>query len=149
LHQRSEFYFKGGFGSFRFKFDFQITPRKMPEIKRTSLQGGQKFMVFGAFSRTIHNTPVQAVLKTLDLECFMLEDDLEHHRLTSDEDVLSILCFRQFVRMVKAEAVVHRLKALPPDHLEFYKETIVRLVNAKELPAAAMEQFEHAFPLIM
>ena len=105
-------------------------------------------MMFGAFSKMISNTPVQAVLKSLDLECKMLEDDLEHHRLTSDEDILSILCFRQFVRMAQAEAVVSRFKPLPPDHLEFYKETIVRLVNAKELPAAAIEQFEHAFLLI-
>lgn len=106
-------------------------------------------MVFGTFSKMISGMPIQAVLKTLDLECRMLAEDLECHRLTSHEDALSILSFGEFVRMVKAGEVVHRLRTSPPDHLEFYKETVVRLVNANELPASAMEQFEQAFSLIV
>jgi hypothetical protein len=34
---------------------------------------------------------------------------------------------------------------LPPEHIEFYKETIVRLVQANELPPGAMGQFDFAF----
>jgi hypothetical protein len=110
---------------------------------------GAQFMVFGAFSNMISKMPIQAVLKSLDLECKMLEDDLQHHRLTVDEDTFSILCFSLFVQKVKAGEVMHRLKPVPYDHLEFYKETVVRLVNANELPASAMQQFERAFPLIL
>jgi hypothetical protein len=105
-------------------------------------------MVFGAFSKMIHNMPVQAVLKTLELQCRMLEADLENHRLASDEDALSILCFNQFLQTIKIGQKVQRFRSLPLDHLEFYRETITRLVNAKELPASAMEHFEHAFPMV-
>jgi hypothetical protein len=106
-------------------------------------------MVFGAFSKMISNLPVQAVLKALDLECEMIEDDLKHHRLALDEDTFSILCFSRFVQDVKAGKAMHRLKPLPPDHLEFYKETVVRLVNATELPPSVMGQFERAFSIIV
>jgi hypothetical protein len=77
----------------------------------------------------------------------MLEEDVEHHRLALDGDALSILRFGRFVRMVKSGEVMRRLEFIPLDHLEFYKETLVRLVNATELPASVMEQFEYAFPL--
>lgn len=103
-------------------------------------------MVFGEFSKMVENMPPEAVLKTLDLECRTIEDDLEHHRLASDEDAISILCFRQFIRMAQAEDMMSCLRPLPVDHLKFYRETIARLVNARELPASAMEQFAYAFP---
>jgi hypothetical protein len=103
-------------------------------------------MVFGAFSKMIGGMPVQAVVKMIDLECKMLEEDVEHHRLALDGDALSILRFGRFVRMVKSGEVMRRLEFVPPDHLEFYKETLIRLVNAMELPVSVMKQFEYAFP---
>lgn len=128
----------------------QSIRRKVFKVRVIFLQDGGVFsMIFGAFSKMISSMPVQAVLKTLDLECKMLEDDLEHHCLTGDEDTFSILCFSQFVQKVKAGEVMRRLKSLPFDHLEFYRETVVRLVNANQLPSSAMEQFERAFPLIL
>lgn len=104
-------------------------------------------MVFGVFSKMIHNLPDQAVLRTLDLECGMLEEDLEHQRLTSDGDALSILSFGQFVQMARNGVAIPGAKSLPFDHLEFYRETVTRLVRARELPPSAMELFEDAFPL--
>lgn len=119
--------------------------------KTRALQRGDEGfwdMVFGAFSKMISNMPVQAVIKAIELECKMLESDKENHRVTLDEDAYSILSFGQFIRRVKAGEAVRLNKLLPLDHLEFYRETIVRLVNAGELPASTMEQFENAFPLI-
>jgi hypothetical protein len=106
------------------------------------------FHYFDLFTRTIAALPIKAVVKTLDLECKMLEDDFERQRLASTEDAFSILCFRQFVRMAKSGEAMQCVKPLPPDHVEFYKETIVRLVQAEELPASAMKQFDYAFHLI-
>jgi hypothetical protein len=103
---------------------------------------------FYIFTRTIAHLPTEAIIKALDLECNMLEDDFEHERLASLEDANSILCFRQFLRMAEAAKMMFRVKCFPPDHLEFYKETIVRLVHAKELPASAMEQFDYAFRVV-
>jgi hypothetical protein len=138
------------FAPFHFRFDFSNHNLQIVKNQGTFLQGGEAYcMVFGTFSKMISGMPIQAVLKTLDLECRMLAEDLECHRLSSREDALSILSFGEFVRMVKAGEMVHRLKTSPPDHLEFYKETVVRLVNANELPKSAMEQFEQAFSLIV
>jgi hypothetical protein len=103
---------------------------------------------FDIFTRTIAHLPTKAIIRALDLECNMLEDDFEHERLASLEDANSILCFRQFLRTAEAAKMMLRAKCFPPDHLEFYKETIVRLVQARELPTSAMERFDYAFRVV-
>lgn len=102
---------------------------------------------FQVFSRTISRLPAQAVLKTLDAECEAIRVELENGRNHATPDELSVLCFREYVRLVKRKAVVPCSKILPPDHLEFFKETIVRLIQEGELPASAMEEFDFAFLL--
>jgi hypothetical protein len=105
-------------------------------------------MGFRTFSKMISDIPAKAVLKALDLECKSLELDLELHRSSFDEDSFSILCFRQFVRMVKEGESMRCLTPLPSDHLEFYRETIDRLMKADNLPASAMEQFDYTFRFV-
>lgn len=105
--------------------------------------------VFDLFAKMITGLPPRAVLKALDLECKMLEDDIQNHHLVLAEDAFSIICFRQFVRMAKQGEAMRCIKPLSPDHVEFYKQTIVRLVHADELPPAAMEQFDYTFPVIL
>lgn len=105
-----------------------------------------RFVVFGAFSKTVGHLPSEAIIRALDLECQMLRDDLEHNRLDLDEDTSSILYFSQFIKMVKNGQAVRRARFLPLDHLEFYRETIVKLIQANELPSSAMDQFQNAFP---
>jgi hypothetical protein len=104
-------------------------------------------MTFGAFSKMVSNLPPEAIIGAMDRECQTLEDDLEHDRLT-DDDAISILCFKQFIQMARRREVIRCAKRLPPDHLEFYRVTLVRLVQANELRASVMEQFERAFSLI-
>lgn len=104
-------------------------------------------MVFGVFSKVISGLPIQAVLRTIDLECNMLENDQKHHPWLVDRDASSIISFRRFLKTITLGKTLGHFNPLPPDHLEFYRETIVRLVKANELPSSAMEEFEHAFPL--
>src|ERR1700723_1867891 len=101
--------------------------------------------IFDLFTRTITDLPIKAVIKALDLECKMLEEDFAHNRLAMPKDALSILCFWQFVRTVKSGETMRCVKPLPAVHIEFYKTTIVRLVQANELPPSAMEQFDCTF----
>jgi hypothetical protein len=101
--------------------------------------------IFSVFSRMISNLPAQAILKALEAECKMLQDDFENYRIGLSEDALSILCFGQFVKMIKTDSMMRCSSHLPPDHAEFYKETIIRLIHAGELPDSAMDQFDHAF----
>jgi hypothetical protein len=104
-----------------------------------------ELQVFGLFAKMINGLPARAILKALDLECKTLEDDFEHHRSALAEDAFSILSFRQFVRMAQLGTAMHCIKPLPPDHIEFYKNTIVRLIQADELPASAMKDFDFTF----
>src|ERR1700691_1381187 len=101
--------------------------------------------VFELFAKVIRGLPPQGILKALEIECLMLKNDLENHHLPLPEDAFSIFYFREFVRAIALGHILHPVKPLPPDHIEFYKETIVRLVKANELPQAALDQFDYAF----
>lgn len=101
--------------------------------------------VFEVFTKLIGNLPQEAIINALDVECQMLADDLNNRRLDSPDAALSIISFRQFVHTVRDGKTMERVKSLPPDHIEFYKETIVRLIQAGQLPQSAMDQFDSTF----
>ena len=101
--------------------------------------------LFETFAKTISNLPSECVLKALDSECKMLEIDNENNRLEGFEDALSIFSFRQFLRMAREGQAMQCVRRLPLDHIEFYKETIVRLVHSGQIPKMAMEQFDYTF----
>lgn len=101
--------------------------------------------IFELFAGVIARLPPEAVLKAIDLECNMLESDANERRLPVPTDAFSIFCFREFVRAVQRGQAMREVAPLPPDHLEFFKETVVRLVQADELPPAAMQQFDYIF----
>jgi hypothetical protein len=100
---------------------------------------------FDLFEEKIITMPAKSILGALDLECKLLEEDLGAFRSSFAEDEFSILCFRQFIRSVKSGAGIFPRQCLPPDHLELYKHTVVRLVHVAELPPAAMDAFEGSF----
>lgn len=104
-----------------------------------------EFRIFELFTRMIRDIPPQGVLKALDLECQMLKNDLENNRLPLPKDAFSIFYFREFVHAAKVGRTLNCGRSLPPDHVEFFKETIDRLVRANELPKAAMDHFDDAF----
>ncbi|HEV2329918.1 MAG TPA: hypothetical protein VGY56_14145 [Verrucomicrobiae bacterium] len=101
--------------------------------------------IFELFTRIIADVPARAIIRELDLECEMLEDDLRRHHRPLTRDSFSILRFGQFVRAAKIGREICSVTALPPDHLEFYKTTVVRLIQARELPLSATDQFDHTF----
>ncbi|MGH7940081.1 MAG: hypothetical protein ACREE6_06005 [Limisphaerales bacterium] len=102
-------------------------------------------LVFDLFARMITSLPAGVILKALDLEAKMLERDSENHRLYLPADAYSIFCFRQFVRVVKFGGTIPNCKPLLPAHLNFYKKTVARLIEAKELPESATKAFDDAF----
>ena len=103
--------------------------------------------IFGIFSRMLSNMPAHGVLRALEAECKMMEADLKRYHENLREDVRSILCFGQFIRMVNTHKVERLSMFLPFDHVEFYKETIIRLIQAQELPPSSMDDFDFAFSL--
>lgn len=104
-----------------------------------------RHQIFELFAGVIARLPPEAVLKAIDLECNMLENDAKERRLPVPEDASSIFYFREFVRAVQLGQLMRKVTSLPPDHIEFLKETIVRLIQVNELPPGAMNQFDCVF----
>ena len=100
--------------------------------------------LFVAFSRTIEGIPAEAVLRAVELERWMIQDDLAHKRTMPIFDALSILGFCHFLKAIKLGMEIHP-SALPVEHVPFYGKTVGRLVEAGELPLSAREQFDTAF----
>lgn len=104
-----------------------------------------QFDSFDRFARKIAAVPAREVLNALDLKCKILQDDLGTYRSAFTEDAFSILCFRQFLRSARMGSPADFIRSFPADHIELYKQLVVRLVKAGELPPSAMEWFDTAF----
>jgi hypothetical protein len=116
--------------------------------ERGVLEPDMRVKIFELFTRTIKNLPTEAIFKVVDLECKMLKDDYENHGIDLPEDAFSIFSFRQFLRLAKYGETMRCIKPLPPDHIEFYKMIIVRLIQANLLPTSAIELFDRTFHLL-
>lgn len=104
-----------------------------------------EFESFDHFAEKIITMPAKAIVGALALNCKLLDEDLRVYRSAFAKDEYSILCFRQFLRSVRSGCGIFPRRCLPPDHLELFKHTIVRLVHVDELPPEAMDAFDGAF----
>ncbi len=107
-----------------------------------------QFDSFDRFATKISAVPVREVLNALDLKCKILQDDLGNYRSAFTEDAFSILCFRQFLRSAKMGSSVDFIRSFPADHIELYKQIVVRLVKVGELPRLAMGWFDTSFVVL-
>lgn len=99
--------------------------------------------LFERFTAMIDKVPAKGVVRAAELECQMLQSDLARKRTLPIEEVRSILAFCEFLKMRLATRAPHC--ALPMQHLGFYRKTVERLIEARELPSEAKEQFDEAF----
>jgi hypothetical protein len=100
--------------------------------------------LFESFCEMLESIPSKAVLRAVDAERRMVEDDLEKQRTERDEYVVSILSFCNFlIRAVTGGYV--SLPAFPVEHCAFYRKIVHRLVDAGELPPEMMTQFDKIF----
>jgi hypothetical protein len=102
-----------------------------------------KTQVFESFAKMINGIPAEGILNAVELERQMLKDDLLYKRV-SDEDVASIFSFCEFLKAATEEDNIIPIE-LPPSHTAFYKKTVMRLIEAGELPAAAKKHFDLTF----
>jgi len=100
--------------------------------------------LFETFAAVIAEIPPQVVPKTLELQQKMLETDVALKRTLPMDDVNSILSFCRFVEALKRGGDCART-TLPEKHLEFYRDTVTRLVEAKVFNSRAREQFDLVF----
>jgi hypothetical protein len=102
--------------------------------------------LFDSFADMIEVIPARAVLRTLERERRMLQEDLALQRPVPVGQAMSILSFCNF-----AEAVGRGLPAPGPAtviaaaEVDFYRKTVARLAASGELPANAMLEFDQAF----
>jgi hypothetical protein len=100
---------------------------------------------FESFCRVIDGLPPKAVIKTAELECQMLEDDLAHERDQINlQEVILLLAFCHFI---KTSALLARMLPmdLPNRHVARYRSIVEKLIEARELPFKAKAQFDSIF----
>jgi hypothetical protein len=101
--------------------------------------------IFGPFERMVQRLPAKAILQGLELEYRMLLDDLQFNRYALTEEANSILCFRGFIQTAKFGGTMYFARPFSLEHHEFYRQTVIRLIEANELPPEALGEFDHIF----
>ena len=99
---------------------------------------------FSSFCRMIDRLPVKGIYRAIDAQSAMLVEDFALRRPVPWEEVFSILYFYHFVLAAAVETDISPVM-VPVEHLEFYRETLHRLVEARELSETALDRFEAAF----
>ncbi len=100
--------------------------------------------LFDSFCEMLESIPIKAVLRAVDAERKMVEDDLDKKRTEPDEYVTSVLGFCNFL-MLAVYGVYDTITRLPPEHRAFYGKIVQRLVDAGELPPEIMGHFDKIF----
>ena len=101
-----------------------------------------KLSLFDSFADMIETIPVGAIFRTLEREERMLQEDLDRQRPVPIKEAESILNFCRFVAAVQAGLPGRAFTTPPhPDHLEFYQNTLARLIDAERLPYYAQAEF--------
>jgi hypothetical protein len=101
--------------------------------------------IFSPFVKMVQRLPTKAIIQALEVEYRMVQNDFERDRIALTEEALSILYFREFIRMAKYGGEVFFTRPFPPEHCEFYRHTLVRLIEANEVPPDAVEKFDQLF----
>ena len=105
---------------------------------------GRKRM-FNLFTETLDGMPPPAVRHFIGRIHATFEDALLYKRIDETRDVLSILCFCQFMSSVFENDVLFPISGLPIEHVAFYRKVVTRLIEANELSAEAQVKFDAVF----
>jgi hypothetical protein len=100
--------------------------------------------LFESFCEMLESIPVKAVLRAVDAERKMVQDDLEKRRTERDEYVTSVLNFCNFLTLAVGDVYAF-IPALPFEHRAFYIKIVQRLVDAGELPSEIGTHLEDIF----
>ena len=99
--------------------------------------------LFEIFANTLDRLPIKGLRRAIELEMRMLEADVSGQRIPDDLEVKSILAFCRFVNYVSTGTTLADVK-LPVAHVAYYRNLVLRLIEAGELPANAITQFDAA-----
>jgi hypothetical protein len=98
---------------------------------------------YDSFASMIDILPARAITRALERQRCMLEEDLALQRPVSLDEAESVLNFCHFVEAVRDGLPGWAFTSPPPpDHLEFYRKTLDRLIASEELPFTARAKFD-------
>jgi hypothetical protein len=100
--------------------------------------------LFQSFCEMLESIPTKTVLRAVEAERKMVEDDLERKRTERDPYVISVLSFCNFLTLAVC-GIYASMAALPVEHRLFYGKVVQRLVDAGELPLVSLDQFNSSF----
>lgn len=100
--------------------------------------------LFESFCEMLESIPTKAVLRAVDAERRMVEDDLVKKRTEMDEYVASVLGFCNFLTLA-VSGIYTSAPGLPFEHCAFYRKIIQELVDAGELPREISRYVEKVF----
>ena len=100
--------------------------------------------IFEQFCELIDGIPPSAILRTVENRCHKLQNDVFSKLVPYGQEVISILTFNRF--LASANGYIEFTPGiLPAPHLAFFRKTIARLVDAKELPGESLKWFDKEF----
>jgi len=90
-------------------------------------------MLFRFFSDIIDGVAPAGVIRAVDLQCRILEDDVMAARSKLTDEAWSILGFRLFIWGLKTGRPVRGILSFPMEHIDFYKRPLQRLQQFLDL----------------
>ena len=100
--------------------------------------------LFESFCDMLDSIPTKAVLRAVEAERRMVENDLENKRTECDRYVVSVLGFCNFLTFAVC-VIYSSMAVLPVEHRAYYGRVVQRLVDAGELPSTSAEYFNRIF----
>jgi hypothetical protein len=97
--------------------------------------------LFEKFCEMLESIPTKAVLRAVEAERKMVEDDLAKKRTERDEEVASVLGFCNFL-MLAMYGMNGSIASLPEEHRAFYSKILHQLLDAGELPSEPVTYFD-------
>jgi len=101
------------------------------------------YRLFNRFADMIDMMPPRGIIKCLELQCRMIEDDFTNQRDIPMKAAISIRNFYQIIQAAGNRQKTPPVADLPIEHVAFYKKTVHRLIQAGELPSGAVESFQN------
>lgn len=99
--------------------------------------------IYDSFAAMIETLPARAIIRALERQRTMLEEDLALQRPVPLKDAESILNFCHFVEAAREGLSGWAFTSPPaPGHLEFYRKTLERLIAREEVPYDARAEFD-------
>jgi hypothetical protein len=121
-----------------------ITTPMIPPPTMVATNPRMKTNIFESFVEILNGIPASGMLKAIELERQVLKDDLAYKRVSGGEELASIFSFCEFVKAVAEKDMITPV-SLSMTHVVGYRTIVMRLIEAAELPATALEQFNLTF----